>query len=148
MLLVERPAVDELRERLLAEVAKMPAGNPRSPGARIGPMTSETEARRAESWIEEASSQGAKLVCGGERQRSVRQPAIIEQVSPDMKVVNREVFAPWSPSFPSMINATPYGLSAGVFTRNIDRALAAAQSLRFGSIHLPAPAPTSCRSAA
>lgn len=144
MLLVERPAVDEVRERLLGEVAKMPAGNPRSPGARIGPMISETEARRAESWIEEASSQGAKLVCGGERQRSVLQPAIIEQVSPDMKVVNKEVFAPLVSIIAfddlqdaiSTANATPYGLSAGVFTRNIDRALVAAQSLRFGSIHL------------
>jgi succinate-semialdehyde dehydrogenase/glutarate-semialdehyde dehydrogenase len=144
ILLVERPAVDEVRERLLGEVAKMPAGNPRSPGARIGPMISETEARRAESWIEEASSQGAKLVCGGERQRSVLQPAIIEQVSPDMKVVNKEVFAPLVSIIAfdeleqaiSAANDTPYGLSAGVFTRNIDRALVAAQSLRFGSIHL------------
>jgi hypothetical protein len=71
-------------------------------------MISETEARRAESWIEEASLQGAKLVCGGERQRSVLQPAIIEQVSTEMKVVNREVFAPSSPSLPSMISSKRY----------------------------------------
>jgi succinate-semialdehyde dehydrogenase/glutarate-semialdehyde dehydrogenase len=144
MLLVERPAVDELRERLLKEIANMPAGNPRSPGIRIGPMISENEARRAESWISEAASQGAKLVCGGERLRSVLQPAVIEQVSTDMRIVNKEVFAPLLSIIPfddledaiKAANATPYGLSAGVFTGNIDRALIAARSLRFGSIHL------------
>jgi succinate-semialdehyde dehydrogenase/glutarate-semialdehyde dehydrogenase len=144
MLFVERSAVDEMREHLLQEIAKMPAGNPRLPGVRIGPMISEAEAKRAESWIGEASSQGAKRVCGGERLRSVLQPAIIEAVSTDMKIVNKEAFAPLLSIIPfdgieqaiKAANSTPYGLSAGVFTGNIDRALTAARSLRFGSIHL------------
>jgi succinate-semialdehyde dehydrogenase/glutarate-semialdehyde dehydrogenase len=144
MLFVQRTAVDEVRERLLAELKKMPVGNPRIPAVRIGPMISEGEAQRAEGWIHDASSQGARVVCGGERDRSVLQPSILENVSANMNIVNKEVFAPLLSIVPfdgmdqavAAANATPYGLSVGVFTRDMSRALVTAKQLRFGSIHL------------
>lgn len=144
MLFVQRNSVTEIRERLLAELDKMPVGNPRLPDVRIGPMISEKSAQRAESWIHEATAQGARRLCGGERSRSVLQPAIMENVSTAMNIVNKEVFAPLLSIIPfddtdeaiAAANATPFGLSVGVFTRDMSRALRAAKKLRFGSIHL------------
>lgn len=144
MLYVERPAAAAVVERLQQAIADMPAGDPRDPKTKIGPMISESAARRAESWIAQASEEGAELVCGGARSASVVSPTILRRVRKGMKVVDQEVFAPLLSIVPfdalsgaiAQANATPYGLSAGVFTTSLPKGLEAARQLRFGAIHL------------
>lgn len=142
---VERSALQEMQDLLVAAAKQLPAGDPRSPGTRVGPLISESSAMRVESWIAEAREAGAVAVTGGQpRKRSVLEPTILTNVKRDMKVVEQEVFGPLLSIIPfddvaeavRGANDSPYGLAAGFFSSNINKALQAARTLRFGAIHL------------
>lgn len=142
---VERSAVQEMQDLLVAAARQLPAGDTRSPATRVGPLISESSAIRVESWIAEAREAGANAVTGGQpRNGSVLAPTILTNVTRDMKVVDQEVFGPLLSIIPfddvaqavSGANDSPYGLAAGFFSSNINKALHAARALRFGAIHL------------
>lgn len=143
-LYVQSDVVDEVTERLCAAAAAMPAGDPRDPATRVGPMISESAARRVSSWLTEAVDAGATLACGGRRSGPLVEPTVLRGAHAGMRVVDREVFGPVVSVLPfddldeavTGANDTPFGLAAGLFTRNIDHALAAARRLRFGAVHL------------
>lgn len=143
-LYVEEAAVEEVTERLITEAKAMPHGDPRDPKTRVGPMITEDNAKRAETWIEEAQLGQARVVLGGERQRSVIPPTILTNVSSGLKVLDQEVFAPIISILPfrelreavDHANNTPFGLAAGIFTRDVNKAMDAARTLRFGAIHI------------
>lgn len=143
-LYVQRDILHEVVERLVAAAEAMPAGDPRSPQTRVGPMIAESEAQRALSWIEEATLGQARVARGGTREGSVLQPAILTDVQDGMKVVDKEIFAPCVAvlAFDGLedalthANNTPFGLAAGVFTSDVNTALRAAKGLRFGSVHI------------
>jgi len=143
-LYVDQAIAEEVSQRLTAFAATLKAGNPRDPQTSVGPLISEQSAIRAESWLREAEQGGAKLLCGGQRERSVITPAVLVQVPDNGRVWCEEAFAPLLAVRPFEdfeaamrdANSTPYGLSAGVFTQNIDRALRAASVLRFGTVQI------------
>lgn len=143
-LYVDERIAPEMLERLAAAARSMPAGDPRNPATKVGPMISEAAAQRAESWIEEARRGQARIVCGGERAGPVLSPTILAEVSSGMRVVDEEIFAPCVSVLPFSTldeavhhaNNTPYGLSAGIFTRDVGQAVTAARRLRFGSVHI------------
>lgn len=143
-LYVEDAVVGEVTERLVEAARAMPAGDPRDPRTRVGPMISEESAKRAESWIGEAVQAQARLLTGGTRDRSVLEPTVLSDVGRGLKVLEQEVFAPLISVLPfssldeavAHANGTPFGLAAGIFTRDIDRAIRAARHLRFGSVHI------------
>lgn len=143
-LYVETNVLDRLMESLTREVGRMPAGDPRDPATRVGPLISEWDAERVENWIREAVEGGAQLVCGGQRSGRVVQPAILANVRRGMKVLEQEIFGPVLCVIPfkdfeeavAGANDQPYGLAVGIFTRDVARALQAARSLRFGGIHI------------
>jgi acyl-CoA reductase-like NAD-dependent aldehyde dehydrogenase len=89
-----RPVYKEFTDRFLAEVKKLKVGDPLDETVDVGPMISEKEAERAESWIQEAQDNGARLLCGGNRERAVLAPTVLAEVSPEMRVSCQEVFAP------------------------------------------------------
>lgn len=119
-------------------------GDPRQPGALVGPLISRGEAERVSGWIAAAEKGGATVVTGGGCAGSVVQPTVLAGVAPGMDVVRREIFGPVVSILPFTdlagavrdANATEYGLAAGVFTRDLDRALFAARNLRFGGVHI------------
>lgn len=143
-LFVDDAIVDEVAERLVGLAATLPAGDPRRPETRIGPMISPQAAERAAGWVEEARLAQARIACGGTRDASVMQPTVLTNVRSGMKVVDQEIFAPVVSLLPfskldealAVANDTPYGLAAGIFTRDVGKALAAARRLRFGSVHI------------
>lgn len=143
-LYVHRDIAEEVGQRLAAFAKTLKAGDPRDPETKVGPLISEQSAIRAESWLREAEKGGAKLLCGGQRERSVITPAIVTHAPHDGQVWCQEAFAPLLAlrpfdDFEEAIrdaNSTPYGLSAGVFTQDIDRALRAAATLRFGTVQI------------
>ncbi len=143
-LYVHRDIAEEVGQRLVAFAATLKAGDPRDPATKVGPLISEQSAMRAESWLREAEQGGAKVLCGGQRERSVITPAIVTQAPDGGRVWCQEAFAPLLAlrpfdDFDDAIrdaNSTPYGLSAGVFTQDIDRALQAASTLRFGTVQI------------
>jgi acyl-CoA reductase-like NAD-dependent aldehyde dehydrogenase len=100
------------------------------------------EAARAESWVDEAVSAGARVVAGGRREGSVYWPTLLENARPGMKVIDQEVFGPVASFLPydtfeaalAAANASDYGLQAAVFTRDIGRVLAAIRTLDFGGV--------------
>ena len=143
-LYVERPLQEEVLARLALEAAAMRAGDPRDPATRVGPMISEADARRAESWLAEATRDQAHIAFGGARNGSVLQPTIVSRARPGMKVIDEEIFAPVVSLLPvdslehaiESINATRFGLSAGVFTRNLERGFLAARTIKVGAVHI------------
>lgn len=143
-LYVERSIVSEVSERLVTFAATLQAGDPRDPATKVGPLITEASAIRAEAWIQEAEANGARVLCGGTRRGSVIDPAILTDVPVDVRVWCQEAFAPLLVIHPfddfdqaiQSANDTPYGLSAGIFTKNLDRALKAASTLRFGTVQI------------
>lgn len=100
------------------------------------------QAERIEDWVQEAQSGGAKILTGGKREGAVYWPTVLTGVTPGMKVVNQEVFAPVASviacdDFEEALRQaddTEYGLQAAVFTNNINRVLKAVKRLNFGGV--------------
>lgn len=143
-LYVERPVLDAVARRLAEAAAAFPAGDPRDPATRVGPLISQAAAERAERWIEDAVAAGAQLLCGGQRQGAVVQPTVLVNAPLQANAWCQEAFAPLVSLQPfdrfedaiAGANSTPYGLSAGVFTSNLDRAFLATRTLRFGTVQI------------
>jgi acyl-CoA reductase-like NAD-dependent aldehyde dehydrogenase len=108
----------------------------------VGPMIDIREAERIESWVKEASTGGAKILTGGKREGAVYYPTVLADVTPQMKVVAEEAFAPVAvviaiDDFEEALrqaDQTEFGLQAAVFTRDINRVFRAIQRLNFGGV--------------
>lgn len=143
-LYVHRTLFDEAVQRLAAFAASLPTGDPRLPATRVGPLISEAAAIRAEDWIRQAEARGAHVHHGGRRTGPVLEPTVLTRLQADEKIWCAEAFAPVIAVHPfdsleqafAGANDTPYGLAAGVFTRDIDTALQAAKVLRFGTVQI------------
>jgi len=139
---VQRTVQEQFLARLLAGVKKLHVGDPLDEATDVGPMISEDAARRAASWIDEAVAGGAKLHAGGVRQGAVLQPAVLTNVRADMKVSCQEVFAPVVIVEPyddfadaiRRVNDSPFGLQAGVFTRDSKLLFSAFENLEVGGV--------------
>ncbi len=143
-LIASRHVYDDLVARLRQAVSQLVAGDPFSPQTAVGPLIRTTDTERVERWIHEAVDQGARLVCGGRRRQSVLEPTVLADVRPEMRVYRDELFGPavclaraqdWQEAI-RLANDSRYGLSAAVFTQDIDRALAFAENVESGNIHI------------
>jgi len=110
----------------------------------MGPMIREKDAARVESWIGQAVGGGARLVCGGGRQGALHEPTVVADVDPGMRISCDEVFGPAVAVTRTgdideairVANDTNYGLSAAVWTQNIDWAMKFARRVDSGNIHI------------
>ena len=143
-LFVQRSVEPAFREKLVRAAAALQVGDPRDPRTDVGPMISEREALRAESWVRDAVAAGATLVHGGRRDGALMHPTILADVHPRMRVVCEEIFAPVLAIIPytsldeaiAEVNATPFGLAAGIFSRDVPRVMTAARRLHVGLVHI------------
>src|SRR5690606_8392893 len=87
-----RRIYEDLRERLVAKTRALVMGDPKSEDTFIGPMIAESEARRLESWIEEAVQAGARVLCGGKRHGAFFEATLLENVPKQCRVVGSEAF--------------------------------------------------------
>ena len=134
----------DLLNALRTEVQQLVAGDPLAEGTQVGPLIRERDAARVETWLGEAVTQGAELLCGGSRDGSVVQPALLANVAPEMKLSCEELFGPAlgvtvAPDVEAAIalaNETRFGLSAAVFTQDIDRAMRFAREVDSGNLHI------------
>lgn len=139
---VQRPVLEPFLERLERVTAQLVVGDPEDPATDVGPMISEREAERVEGWIREAVEAGARVLAGGRRRGALLEPTILLDVTPEMKVVCMEAFAPIVTVTPydtldealRYANDTPYGLQAGIFTSSLEVAMRAARELEFGGV--------------
>src|SRR5438045_2327981 len=141
-ILVERPAFTKFRDLLIAGVSKLKVGDPMDDTTDLGPLIRESDAIRATQWVQEAVQDGATLLCGGKRRGSVMEPTVLTGTRPDMKVNCQEIFGPvvtleGYDDFAQalrLINESPYGLQAGVFTRDAARIFQAFEELEVGGV--------------
>jgi acyl-CoA reductase-like NAD-dependent aldehyde dehydrogenase len=141
-ILVERSAFTKFRDLLLAGVSKLKIGDPLDDTTDLGPLIRESDAVRATAWVQEAVQDGATLLAGGKRHGSVMEPTVLTGTRPDMKVNCQEVFAPVTTLEPyddfshalRLVNESPYGLQAGVFTRDAARIFQAFEELEVGGV--------------
>jgi acyl-CoA reductase-like NAD-dependent aldehyde dehydrogenase len=141
-ILVHEAVYDELRDRLVAATRALVAGDPKDERTFIGPMISEAEAERLEGWIESAVARGARLLCGGTRAGAMLEATLLEDVPASEDVVCKEAFGPVAvlsrvrdfDEALAQVNASAFGLQAGVFTRDLYRAQRAWDVLEVGGV--------------
>jgi acyl-CoA reductase-like NAD-dependent aldehyde dehydrogenase len=127
---------------LMEEIAMIKSGDIFNPDVLIGPLINEKAAEKVQSWVEEAISQGAHLLVGGKRDGLFYSPTLLTQVQPSMKVCCEEIFGPvavvdsfnsWSEVL-AKVNATNFGLQAGLFSNNFEHIMRAIEELNFGAV--------------
>nr|WP_263323367.1 aldehyde dehydrogenase family protein [Neobacillus sp. Marseille-Q6967] len=139
---VQENILDEFTQRYLNVVKELKVGDPKDPETDVGPMIDEREAKRSEDWVQEAVESGAQLLFGGKREGALFYPTVLANVTPKMKVVCKEVFAPIVTIIPyktfdeaiHLANQSDYGLQAGIFTKDLNLALKAARELEYGGV--------------
>ena len=139
---VERSAYDAFLERFLPKVEALRVGDPADEATDVGPLISEPDRDRILEWIEEAKKGGATVLTGGILECDLLRPTVVADAPSDAKVSCEEVFGPLCTVTPfdglaeaiALANGTRFGLQAGVFTRDLKRALQAAHDLEFGGV--------------
>ena len=133
---------DEFVPRFVAAAEALVVGDPLDPATDVGPMIDEREAIRAEDWIAEGVAAGARILTGGGREGTVLRPTVLADVTPDMKVMCRELFAPAVSlvRFADLadairqVNDSQYGLQAGIYSESLDIAMRAVRELEVGGV--------------
>jgi len=141
-ILVQRPIYEAFRARFVAQARALVLGDPALRETDVGPMVTEQAARRTEQLVNEALSEGAQLLCGHQRKGASYAPTVLEQVSHASQIWQQEVFAPVVILEPfdqldeavALANAPEYSLHAGVFTRDLAKALKLARQIEAGGV--------------
>ncbi len=133
---------EQFMSGFLEGVSKLVVGDPLDNMTQVGPMISEDEAIRVENWIQESTSEGAKILIGGKRDGSIFYPTVLDGVKPNMKVSCREVFAPLVVITKykdindaiAWVDNSIYGLQAGIFTKDIKSIFKAFEEIEVGGV--------------
>ncbi|QDT39169.1 aldehyde dehydrogenase family protein [Stratiformator vulcanicus] len=133
-------AIDALK----SQVAQLKVGDQLQPETKVGPLVRTHDAERVESWIDDAIAAGAQKILGGQRDGSIYQPTILDQVTADMRVSCDELFGPAVVTQAvdgideaiELATDTRYGLAAGIFTQNIAHALRFAREVDCGVLNI------------
>ena len=139
---VQASAYAPFMERFLPLVKAISVGDPMDEATGIGPMISREAAERAEGWIKEAVSKGAKILAGGRRDGAALAPTVLGDTGPEMAVNCVEVFAPivtvsryeTLDDAIRQLNNSPYGLQAGLFARDIKAVFSAFDAIDVGGL--------------
>jgi succinate-semialdehyde dehydrogenase / glutarate-semialdehyde dehydrogenase len=144
-LYVQAGVYDAFAEKLVAAVAKLKVGNGFEPGVQQGPLIDEAAVEKVEEHIEDAVSQGGRVLLGGKRHalgQTFFEPTVLADVTPKMKVAKEETFGPLAPLFRfqtdeqaiEMANDTEFGLASYFYSRDIGRIWRAAEGLESGMV--------------
>jgi acyl-CoA reductase-like NAD-dependent aldehyde dehydrogenase len=141
-ILVHESLYERFRAQLVAATRALKSGDPQDEQTFIGPMISEREAERLEGWIARAVQRGARLLCGGTREGAILAASLLENVPTDCELNQLEAFGPVATLAPfrdfdaalDEVNASRFGLQAGVFTRDLHKARRAWDRLEVGGV--------------
>lgn len=148
-LLLHKDIYDEFIERLVEKAKKMKVGNPLDPATEMGAQISQAQLDRILGYIQSGREQGAKLLCGGERDAEAEKargffckPTVFGDVKPEMKIAQEEIFGPVLAAMKfqnedeavAIANGTIYGLVSAVWTKDIQRAHRLAREIRAGVV--------------
>ncbi len=143
-LLVQNSIKNEFTKMLIERLGKLRIGDPLDPMTDLGCLISEKAAIQVENQVKQTIEQGAKCIYGGKRfNRSFFEPTVLIDVRPDMDIAkDMEVFGPVMPIIGfetpeeavSIANNSVYGLSGGVMTRDINKAMKVAANMESGAV--------------
>jgi acyl-CoA reductase-like NAD-dependent aldehyde dehydrogenase len=141
-ILVHASIYEQFRDMLVERTKALVSGNPHDRATFIGPMISEGEAKRLESWITRAVEAGARLLCGGKREGAMLEATLLENVPLTCEINAEEAFGPAAILMPftdyeaalEVVNDSRFGLQAGVFTRDFEKAMLAWDQLDVGGV--------------
>ena len=145
-IIVDASIADEFAAKFAARAAQLSAGNPRGKVV-LGGLCTPGAGEQMDEWIADALAKGAKVLAGGTRVGAVVTATVVDHVTPDMRIYTEESFGPVKPIIRvkgedeaiRVANDTEYGLSAAVFSRNIQRAMAVANRIESGICHINGP---------
>ena len=143
-LLVQESVARDFTEMVVEKTRRWRHGDPMDAACDMGTVINEQTARSFEMLVNEAVSQGARLLTGNQREGALYAPTVIDNVRPEMTVVREETFGPVSPIITfrdideaiAISNGTAYGLSSGICTNRMDYATRFANELKVGTVNL------------
>jgi aldehyde dehydrogenase (NAD+) len=150
---VHRSVQEELSERLAARASKMTLGYGLDPSVDVGPVVSGKQLKSINAYIGIGENEGARLVTGGKivtdgalEQGHFHQPTIFDNVKATMRIAQEEIFGPVTALIPvdsldeaiDTVNGVQYGLSASIFTQNVNNAFRAMQDVFTGILYVNA----------
>ena len=153
-LIAHRSVAGELAERLAAKAGAIKVGNGLEDGMEMGPSINQMQLDKVLSYVKIGREEGAQLVCGGERLADgpqangfFHQPTIFANVKRTMRIAQEEIFGPVLSIIPidsfdeaiDVANDVAYGLSASIYTRDVNRTFAAMRDLNTGIVYVNAP---------
>jgi len=141
-ILVHRDVHPELIRRLKDAAESLVVGNPEDPATQVGPLIHPRENERIAEWVQEAVDAGGRLVTGNQVRDGVFVPTVVDEVPHVCRLATHEAFGPVVAVFAyqdfdeaiERANDSAFGLHAGVFTRDLSKALQAARRLDFGGV--------------
>ena len=139
---VHQSIAKEFTRQFVDATRKQIVGDPLDKNCDVGPIIDIHEAERTEQWIQEAVAGGAEILSGGKRNGTMFEPTVLTNTKPEMKVVSDEIFAPVISIIPyqnfddvlRQVDNSRYGLQAGIYTQQIDRAFNAIKKINVGGI--------------
>ena len=142
--IVERPIVEEFTKAFVGFTAHLPVGDPSLPTTFIGPIINDAQVQVIDAHVKDAVAKGATVLTGGSYQGRLYQPTVLSGITPAMRIYYEETFGPVASIIPvsdekealAVANDTAYGLSAGVITKDLEKALFLAEGLDVGMVHV------------
>lgn len=143
-IIVERPIADAFTQKLAERAAALNVGDPRNPATAIGPLINQAAVDKVETHVQEAVQGGAQVVTGGKHDKLVYYPTVLTGVKPNMRVFTDQTFGPIAPIIVvdsaeealQVANNSKYGLSSGIITNDLNKALEMARRLDTGMVHI------------
>ncbi|MBP7567361.1 MAG: phosphonoacetaldehyde dehydrogenase [Burkholderiaceae bacterium] len=143
-MLVQASVAAEFTERVVEKTRGWKHGNPMDGAMDMGTVIDAQAAERFQALVNEAVSQGARLLTGNQREGALYAPTVLDQVRPEMTLVREETFGPVSPIITfrdideaiRISNGTAFGLSSGICTNRMDHATRFAKELVVGTVNL------------
>lgn len=141
-IIIDESIADEFVQKLVVATEKLVMGNPQDSKTTLGTLISKKAAIQVEQAVNDAVEKGAKILTGGNREDAFYEATVIDNVSPDMDLVQNETFGPIAPIIRvknldeaiKIANDTEYGLQAGVFTNDYYAAMRCANEIEAGTV--------------
>ena len=143
-IIVEKPIAEAFAGALAGFASHLPVGDPSLPTTFIGPVISDAQVQKIDAHVKDAVAKGARLLAGGTYEGRLYQPTVLADITPEMKIYSEETFGPVASIIVvedekealKVANDTMYGLSAGIITKDLEKAIFLGEGLDAGMVHI------------
>lgn len=149
-IIAHQAVIQELQEKLLARIARLRLGPGTDPKTDVGPLINKSAQEKSQRYVDIGKQEGASLECGGSIPKGKGfffQPTLFAKVKPSMKIAQDEIFGPIVCLIEmhdlkeaiTICNEIEYGLSAAIYTKDINKAFTAINNIESGIVYVNAP---------